>query len=279
MKNLWHFLVRYNAFFGFILFFMLSIILVVRNNNYQRTSFINSSNVVVGNYYKNINSWKSYLALADNNAELLEENATLRKQLQAFMAIDTNTQINIVDSIDMDRYEFTVATVINNSIRQKSNYITLDKGSNDGIRPDMAVITSNGVVGIVQNVSPHFSTVRSLLHPETRISVTLDSITDAFGSLVWGQNTDSRYAMVRDIPNHVKADVGQAIFTSGYSTFPKGIKVGHVVEPEITSGESFKDIRILLTTEFAKLHHVYIVVDKLADEKSELEALNVENEQ
>src|SRR5690606_31761972 len=100
-----------------------------------------------------------------------------------------------------------------------------------------------------------------------------------FGSLVWGQNTDSRYAMVRDIPNHVKSYVGQPIYTSGYSLFPKGIKVGHVVQPEVTSGESFKDIRILLTTEFSKLQHVYLVVDKLSEERTALEALNKENDQ
>ena len=237
MKNLWHFLVRYNAFFWFLVFFVFAIILVVRNNNYQRTSFVNSSNVVVGNYYKNVNSWMSYLALADNNAQLLEENAQLRRMLQVYNDIDS-TGVSIVDSIDMERYDFIVATVINNSIRQKSNYITLDKGSLHGVQPDMAVITSNGVVGIVQNVSKNFATVKSLLHPDIKISVTLDSITDAFGSLVWGQNTDSRYAMVRDIPNHVKVHIGQPIFTSGYSLFPQGIKVGHVIEPEVTSGES-----------------------------------------
>lgn len=278
MKNLWHFLVRYNAFFWFLVFFVFALILVIRNNNFQRTSFINSSNVVVGNYYKHVNSWISYLDLADNNAQLLQENALLRKQLEAYARIDS-TGIDIVDSIDMDRYEFIVATVINNSIHQKSNYLTLDKGRLHGVKSDMAVITSNGVVGIVQNVSEHFASVKSLLHPDIKISVTLDSITDAFGSLVWGQNTDSRYAMVRDIPNHVKVNVGQPIFTSGYSLFPKGIKVGHVVQPDVTSGESFKDIRILLTTEFAKLQHVYIVVDKLADERASLEALNIQNEQ
>lgn len=278
MKNLWHFLVRYNAFFWFLVFFVFAIILVVRNNNYQRTSFVNSSNVVVGNYYKNVNSWMSYLALADNNAQLLEENAQLRRMLQVYNDIDS-TGVSIVDSIDMERYDFIVATVINNSIRQKSNYITLDKGSLHGVQPDMAVITSNGVVGIVQNVSKNFATVKSLLHPDIKISVTLDSITDAFGSLVWGQNTDSRYAMVRDIPNHVKVHIGQPIFTSGYSLFPQGIKVGHVIEPEVTSGESFKDIRILLTTEFTKLQHVYLVVDKLSEEKTTLEALNKDNEQ
>src|SRR5690606_18406637 len=183
MRNLWLFLVRYNAFFLFILFFIFSIALVIRNNNFQRASFINSSNVMVGSYFEKINSWKAYLALAGDNEELLEENASLRRQLQNFMTADTNRNIHLVDSIEKDRYTFTVATVVNNSIHQRSNYITLNKGSRDSIYPNMGVITSNGVVGIVQHVSENFSTVRSLLHPDIRISVSLDSISDAFGSL------------------------------------------------------------------------------------------------
>src|SRR5690606_30140104 len=136
--------------FWFIVFFVFSVILGVRDNNFQGTSFMNTSNVVVGNYYKHVNSWMSYLKLANKNDKLLEENALLRKKLEAYTQIDS-TRVSIVDSIEMDRYDFIVATVINNSIRQKSNYITLDKGSRDGVKPDMAVITSNGVVGIVQN--------------------------------------------------------------------------------------------------------------------------------
>lgn len=278
MKNLWLFLVRYNAFFWFILFFVLSIFLVVRNNNFQRTFFVNSSNVVIGSFYGKVNSWKSYLALSSTNEELALENARLRQQLENYIGKDTLENVHLVDSLDISRYDFTVAAVVNNSIHQKSNFMTLNKGSDDGVELGMGVITSNGVVGSVSNVSAHFSTVKSLLHPDTKISVTLDSTAEAFGSLVWGSNTDSRYAMIRDIPNHIKVYTGQAVFTSGYSTlYPKGIKVGHVVESGITSGESFKDIRILLTTNFSNLHHVYIVKDKLAAEKTGLETTNRDN--
>ncbi|ERJ59981.1 rod shape-determining protein MreC [Sphingobacterium paucimobilis] len=280
MKNLWLFLVRYNAFFWFVLFFVFSIFLVVQNNNYQRSAFVNSSNVVVGTFYENVNSWKEYLSLRDINQQLADENAQLRKKLQNFTPADstTDTQAFLVDSIDEERYDFIVASVVNNSINQKSNFITIDKGSADGIEPDMGVITSNGVVGTVLNVSPHFSTIKSLLHPDTKISVTLDSTATAFGSLVWGSNTDSRYAMVRDIPNHVKVHVGAPVFTSGYSTkFPKGIKIGHIVQTDLASGESFKDIRVLLSTNFVNLNHVYIVKDKMSTEKLELEQHNKDN--
>lgn len=278
MKNLWLFLIRYNAFFWFIVFFALSLFLVVRNNNYQKSAFVNSSNIVVGNFYGNVNSWKEYLYLKEVNQQLVDENAVLNQQLQNYISTDTITEVNILDSIDISRYEFIPATVVNNSIHQKSNYITLNKGSIDGIEPDMGVITSNGVVGTVLNVSAHFSTVTSLLHPATKISVSLDSTNDAFGSLAWGTNTDARYAMVRDIPNHIKVQIGQPLFTSGFSTkFPKGIKVGHVVQTDLTSGESFKDIRIMLTTNFLNLNHVYIVKDILANEKILLEQLNKDN--
>ncbi|MBE8715368.1 rod shape-determining protein MreC [Sphingobacterium hungaricum] len=276
MKNLWLFFVRYNAFFWFVLFFVISILLVVRNNNYQKSSFINSSNVVVGSFYEKLNSWKSYLALTETNESLAQENASLRQELQNYIAKDTIDSVQLVDSIEQGRYEFIIADVANNSVNQKSNFLTLNKGSKDGVVKGMGVMTSNGVVGTVLNVSANFSTVQSLLNPNTKISVTLDS-TGELGSLVWGNNIDPRYAIVRDIPNHVVVKKGQKVFTSGFSIYPKGINVGAVEETGITSGESFLDVRIKLSTNFSNLHHVYIVKDNLAGEKQALEALNDDN--
>ena len=218
--------------------------------------------------------------LAESNKDLLDENALLRYQLQELRSRDTLFEALNTDSLDnSSRYEFIVASVVNNSVHLKNNYITINKGSLDGIQKDMGVISSTGVVGTVLNVSPNFSTIKSLLHKTEKISVSIDSTSSAFGSLVWGDNTESRFAMVRDIPNHVKLYVGQPIYTSGFSSkFPKGIKVGYIVQTDIVSGGSFKDVRILLTTKFEKLTHVYIVKDKLAKEKVELETLSEQND-
>ncbi|MBD1422713.1 rod shape-determining protein MreC [Sphingobacterium chuzhouense] len=277
MRNLWLFLVRYNAIFWFILFFVISIILVVRNNNFQRSSFINSSHVIIGSYYEQVNSWKSYLSLNETNEELAAENVLLRQQIQNLLQADTSADtVHIVDSIEQGRYAFIVANVANNSIHRKNNYLTLDKGSADGIEKGMGVITSNGVVGVVLQTSPHFSSVQSLLHPDTRISVTLDS-SEVIGSLVWGSSIDPRYGMVRDIPNHVQVKKGEKVYTSGFSLFPAGIQVGKIVETGITSGESFLDLKIELSTNFSNLHHVYVVKDLLIKEKEELEADSQDN--
>lgn len=277
MRNLWLFLIRYNAIFWFVLFFLVSIIFVIRNNSFQRSSFINSSNVVIGSYYQQVNSWKSYLSLDETNENLAAENVMLRQQIQNLLQADTlAVTVHLVDSIEQGRYAFIVANVANNSIHQKNNYLTLDKGSAHGIEKGMGVITSNGVVGIVLQTSANFSSVQSLLHPDTRISVVLDS-SEVFGSLMWGNNIDPRYATVRDIPNHVQVKTGEKVYTSGFSLFPAGIEVGKIVETGITSGESFLDLKIELSTNFSNLHHVYVVKDLMVDEKEMLEASNQDN--
>jgi len=276
MKNLWLFLVRYNAFFWFMLFFIVSLLLVVQNNRFQRSAFVNSSNVLVGSFYDKLNSWKSYLALEETNKNLAQENAQLRQQLQHYLLTDTLDSVRVEDSIEMNRYRFTMAEVVNNSIHQKSNFITINKGSLDGVEKGLGVITSNGVVGIVLNVSQHFSTIQSLLHPDTRISVTLDT-TNVFGSLVWGNSIDPQFALVRDIPNHVKVIKGQKVYTSGFSLFPKGIEIGSVAETGITSGESFLDVKIKLRTNFSNLNHVYVVKDLYEAEKNQLETQTEDN--
>lgn len=277
MRNLWLFLIRYNAIFWFILFFVFSIILVVRHNNFQRSSFISSSNVVIGSYYKQVNSWKSYLSLNETNAELAAENGLLRQQIQHLLQADTAADtVYMIDSIEQGRYAFIVANVANNSVHQKSNYLTLDKGAKDGIEKGMGVITSNGVVGIVLQTSEHFSSVQSLLHPDTRISVTLDS-SEVIGSLVWGSSIDPRYGVVRDIPNHVEVLKGEKVYTSGFSLFPAGIQVGEIVETGLASGESFLDLKIELSTNFSNLHHVYVVKDLLVEEKERLETDSQDN--
>lgn len=276
MKNLWLILSRYNAFFLFIMFFGFACYLVVQNNTFQRASAVNSSNHIIGTAYARINAWKNYLHLSEENTRLAEENAILREQLQRLTMPDTVVQGTVSDTTEDVQYRYIVAKVTNNSIHQKNNYITLDKGRKHGIEKGMGVIASSGIVGIVLNVSEHFSTVQSLLHSETRISASLED-SKAFGSLVWGDNYDARLAILRDIPNHVKVRKGELVYTSGFSLFPPGIRVGKVLETGLSGGDSFLDIRIELSTQFHNLQQVYVVHDLLAAEKAVLESQNDNN--
>ena len=272
MRNLWIFIHKYNAFFLFILFFGLSCYLVVSNNSFQRASAVNSSSYVVGTAYNWVNSWKSYLHLSESNTRLAEENASLREQLQRLAHPDSAQRVTVTDTVHQVQYRYIVARVTNNSIHQKNNYITIDKGARDGIRKGMGVIAAKGIVGIVLNVSEHFATIQSLLHSESRISAALEN-SHAFGSLMWGDNFDARYAVLRDIPNHVHANNGERVLTSGYSLFPPGIEIGKVITSETSGGDSFLDIKVELATPFYNLLQVYVVEDSFIEERTTLEAL------
>ncbi|GAA4781138.1 rod shape-determining protein MreC [Olivibacter ginsenosidimutans] len=277
MRNLWIFISKYNNFFLFILFFSAAIALTVRNNSFQRASTVNSSNAFVGSIYQQVDDFTQYLNLKQTNKYLSEENAYLRSQLKTSKYNKLVEQDSVLDSLGQTQYTYIVARVISNSIHQKNNYLTINRGSEEGIKKGMGVISSHGIVGIILNVSPHFATIQSLLHADTRISASLAN-SNAFGSLVWGtENYDSQKAILKDIPNHIKVKPGEEVITSGYSLFPPGISIGKVIKTG-KSGDSFLDIEVKLNNDFNTLQYVYVIHDRFSNEKQQLEKDTVINE-
>ena len=279
MRNLWIFVSRYNAFFFFVIFFSVGVILCIKNNAYQKSITLNSTNEVVGSAYARLNVLKRYLNLGQVNDSLALENAKLKTDLINLTNIDSTKSIKINDSINKQQYTLLSAKVIKNSVNQRNNFITINKGSNDGISRDMAVISPDkGVIGFVLDVSPSFSTIRSLLNKETLISVIIKK-NGAFGSLVWGDgNFNLRKAYVKEIPNHYKINLRDTIVTSGAGGFPKGIVVGRVSKTQITTGDNFMTLEIDLFNDFGTLQYVYVIKDRLAIEQKNLED-KIPNEQ
>ncbi|RZL66592.1 MAG: rod shape-determining protein MreC [Pedobacter sp.] len=279
MRNLWIFVSRYNAFFFFIIFFVIGIFLTVKNNSYQRSVTLNSTNAVVGNAYERLNVLKRYLNLGQVNDSLAMENAKLKTQILTLQNVDSSEVVKINDTVNKQQYTLFAAKVIKNSISMRNNYITINRGSADGVVKDMAVISPNrGVVGFVQDVSEHLATIRSLLNKNTAISIFIKK-NNAFGSLVWGDgNFDFRKAYVKEIPNHFKVSVGDTVITSGVGSFPKGIEVGRITKTGISTGDSFMTLEVNLFNDFSTLQYVYLVKDRLALEQKALEA-QLPNEQ
>ena len=274
MRNLWLFLSKYNAFFFFLIFFSISLVLFVKNNSFQRASFLNSSNQIVGQAYETVNYVKRYLHLSVVADSLASENAKLKNELKSSFYSDSTQQKLIKDSVNHQQYEYIVAEVVNNSIHHKDNTITINRGSKHGIVKGMGVVCPSGVVGLVLNVSNNYSTIQSLLHSDTRISATIKE-NNAFGSLVWGEESyDPEFALLKDIPNHIKVQKGQHIITSGFSTrFPKGIAIGRVRRTGLKGGESFLNIEVQLSTDFATLQYVYVIKNLFSEEQQALEAI------
>lgn len=273
MRNLWIFISRYNAFFFFIIFLGLGLYLTLKNNPYQKSIALNSTNEIVGNAYERLNILKRYLSLGQVNDSLAIENAKLKTEILALKNIDSNQTVKVKDTINQQQYTLLAAKVIKNSISLRNNYITINRGSTDGIVKDMAVISpQKGVVGFVQEVSEHLAIIRSLLNKNTAISVFVKK-NNAFGSLVWGDgNFDYQKAYVKEIPNHIKVKVGDTIITSGVGSFPRGIEVGKITKTGISTGDSFMTLEISLFNNFSTLQYVYVVKDRLSAEQKDLES-------
>jgi rod shape-determining protein MreC len=272
MRNLWLFIGKYNAFFLFLIFFTISLILLINNNSYQRASVWNSSNQIVGTAYERVNELNSYLILRKTNDSLAAENARLKNLLKSSFYEDGLNEVTVNDSVLKQQYTYTVAKVINNSVHQKNNYLTIDKGSKHGIKKGMGVTSATGVIGIILNTSENFSTIRSFLHEETKISATVEG---NIGSLVWGDgNYDSRYALLKDIQSHLNIRKGARVITSEFSLFPQGTNIGYVTESTSKYGNNALNIKIKLDTDFAKLQYVYVVINLLSEEQLNLEAKN-----
>jgi len=274
MRNLWIYISKHNAVILFFIFFASSFLLLINNNSFQRASTWNSSNEWVATQYQKVQNLKDYLRLRAINDSLASENGRLLNLLPQRDSSETKGLTKIVDTVSNQQYSYYNAKVINNSVRQKNNYITIDKGALQGIKKGMGVLGPNGVVGIVLNVSPKFATIQSLLHNETRISASLAN-NRAFGSLVWGAgNFNSAYAVLQDIPNHIKVKVGEKVVTSGYSLFPAGIPIGTVSQTGVKGGENFLSIEVKLATNFATLSYVYVVNNAFGQEQKALESKN-----
>jgi rod shape-determining protein MreC len=280
MRNLWIFISRYNAFFFLIIFFTVGSVLTIKNNAYQQSVVLNSTNSVVGDAYQRLNIVKRYINLGQVNDSLSQENAKLKSELFAIKAIDSTKNIFVNDSLNLQQYSLLAAKVIKNSINLVNNVITINKGSNDGIVKDMAVISpQKGVIGFIKDVTPHYASIRSLLNRETYISVNLKK-NNAFGSLVWGDgNYDYRKAYVKEIPNHFKVKIGDTVITSGAGGFPKGIEVGKIIRNQVSTGDSFMTLEIALFNDFSTLQYVYVIKDRLAQEQKQLETPVKKNEQ
>lgn len=255
MYNLWRFILKHHFVILFILLEVISILLLARSQNFHRNRVVNTTNDAVGKVYEWSSEVSNYFRLNKTNRQLAEENAWLREQL----SVITDTTMTTYDIVDRDTlYEFIPARVVNNSVGQVNNYIIIDKGKVDGIERDMGVISPEGIVGVVADVSRHYASILSLLHSNSTVGVRFKN-NQELGSLKWKTN-DYRFGMVEDIPTHVILHEGDTVLTSSYSLlFPEDLMVGTVEDPNTGLNGALNTAKIRFATDFATLRHVYVI--------------------
>lgn len=274
MNELISFLVRHSKWFVFAFFATISCVLLFRSDPYREHLYLTSAGRLGGAVYGAANSVTSYFNLHDINEDLNRRNAELQAQVESLnRRISRMEERSLADSIEAagtpGPYRFIVAHVINNSISRPYNYITINKGSRDGIEPELGVIDRNGVVGIVSNVGTANSRVISLLNPNFRLSCKLKR-TDYFGSLVWGGESPDE-ALLEELPRHTVYHPGDTVVTSGFSAvFPAGLPVGVVLESESDDTQNFFTLRVRLLADFTTLGNVMVVVNNEGAELRDL---------
>jgi rod shape-determining protein MreC len=261
----------YRIFLLFVLLELLSFWLIIQHNTYQNAVFLNSSNQYVGTVLAFSANIRDYFGLKQVNERLAKENLYLHSELTRLRQRKPHAIIPpVTDSVVVNQYNFSLAKVVNNATNRTDNYITIDKGSRDGISKDMAVISPLGVVGKVVKVNSRFSTVISVLHSKNSVSAQVKK-NGELGSIKW-DGKHPRFAKMTDVPSYAKVIIGDTICTSSFNgIFPPRIMVGIVRKVRLRPEQTFYDLEIELSTPFNRLDYVYVIKNILKMEQESLE--------
>lgn len=273
MHNLVEFLAKYNHWLLFVILEVISMVLFFRFNDYQGSVWFTSANYVAGKILETNSAVKSFLNLSVLNEQLTQRNVYLEQRVRVMEGKLYDREhpagFSFADHPEFGGFNVIPAKVVDNSIVKVDNFMTIDKGAADGIRPDMGVACGTGVVGIVYLVSEHYSVVIPVLNSKSNISCAISG-RGYFGYLHWfGGAPDIAY--VDDIPRHAKFRLHEKIVTSGYSSvFPPGILVGEVLHVFNSSDGLSYRLQVKLSTDFSRLRDVCVIDDIHMDEKARL---------
>ena len=270
MQQIFNFVLKNSNRLLFLLLLVLSFLLTIQSHSYHKSKIISSANFFTGGIYQRINTVDEYFGLRAQNEELAQENARLKAIL--FNQKDT-TKLPEIDTIKgVKKTVITVAKVIHNTYSIQENFITINKGSTSGIKPNMGVINSAGIVGIVDNTSKNFATIISLLNVNIKINAKIKK-SNNFGTLSWnGKSTG--FAQLTDVPRLAGVRKGDTIVTGAESTvFPENIGIGTIDKVYTEKETNYYTLDIKLFNDMTNLGHVYVIKNKDADE-----IINLENQ-
>ncbi len=276
MQQIIYFIKKFKYFLLFVFLEFIAFVFTFQHHSYHKSKFVNSANFITGGIYNELNSITEYLNLKSENKLLIEENTHLKNLLEQRNSVAPITINTVIDTVKyFQKYEYTVAKIINNNYTKRNNILTLNKGTNQGVTQDLGVINGKGVIGVIKNVSSNYATVISILNSYSKINVRLKNNTH-YGTLVWDGN-DYNTVQITDMPRQAKIKLGDTVITGGKSTiFPEGIPIGVIKNFEFKS-QQYKKIDVALFNDMSAISNVQIVKNLQREEQKSLEQ-KTENE-
>jgi rod shape-determining protein MreC len=271
MQQLFVYIFKNSTRLLFLLLLVVSLVLTIQSHSFHRSQVISSANFVTGGVYERINSVNEYLNLKTENEGLANENARLKSLLFNFK--DTTKVIDKELLSSFGNYKVFQSKIINNTYNVHENFLTINSGSLNGIKPDMGVMNSKGIIGIVEHTSKNYATVISVLNVKSQINAKIKK-TSHFGTLTWnGKNTG--YVQLIDVPRLATVKKGDTIVTGAQSIiFPENINIGTIHKIYTDNKTNYFTIDVKLFNDMTSLGHVYIIENKDRKEVIELEAQN-----
>lgn len=265
MRNVFLFLSRYRTFFTFLLLQVVALWFLVSYNRFHRAKFLGIANEVTGRVNTQYNKVEDYFTLKEENRRIHRYNDSLLNLLKNNFAKHDTTGQFLQDSVPYDtlghyrRYYSRPATVVYNTVNSQKNFIQVNRGSSQGIKDNMAVISSDGaVVGVVVNTSPNFAQVMSLLHVQNSVSASLKKSGD-FGTAEW-DGKDPSFLVLKKIPKTVEVKKGDSVLSSPVSfNYPPGYLIGTVAEVKLDNTTGMYQLRIRTAANFTNLQQVHIL--------------------
>ena len=276
MQSLLKFILRYGNFLLFILLEVAAFLLVVWSNAYPRSSALSTANRLVAWQYEMVAEVTGYFGLKGVNERLAAENAALRSRIEnngqweesvadSTKILSTNSKSPFKGDLEGPRIIYREGKVVQMTLNGMRNYLTINRGEEDGVYEGMGVRNEEGTVGIVATVGKHYSVVLPLINIETRLSCRFLK-NDYIGTLQW-DGRDTRFADLADVATHLEVNIGDTIVTSGLSTsFPAGVPVGVVEECRLEEGASYYTVRVRLATDFRRLRHIEVIDNEDVEE-------------
>lgn len=283
MKNIFFFIRRYFTFLSFLLLQVFAIVLLTRSSTTHEVFFSDATSELTGNLNKRYSNLRSYFSLAETNRQLAEENTRLKNLLASNNIASDSSRINYTDTTVRDssgryrKFTWLPARVIGNTVTLQTNFLTLERGSNQGVKKGMAVVGPQGIVGVVVEVSPNITKVMSLLHRNSRVSAMLKKDNNA-GSIEWDGN-DPSILILRNVSKSAKVVKGDTVVTSTYSAnFPSNLMVGTVSSIVEDPSSNFYTLKIKTATNFFTVQYVYLVENTRYAEQVQLENTPMTNQ-
>lgn len=278
MRNLIGFLWKNHFTLLFLLLELVAFALLVQYNTFHRAEAFNKLMSVSGSMSTSVSNLTEYVELKAVNDQLAAENARLRATQKSSFKKMKAYYMYVDDTLTLQQYTYVAAKVVNSTTHKMNNQLIIAAGREQGITENMGVIGPGGVVGQVRHVSDNFASVLPVIHKDSKVGARFQN-NSYFGLVTW-PGLDPGVASLNDISSHVPLAQGDTVVTRGSNTlFPAGIPIGTVNEFEPIAGKGEYEIELNLSTDFANLSHVYVVVNLLQKEQQELEHLAGEEDE